>query len=102
MAMKEGKLWLRYNATTMSLVKNEEPVIGSVLRMAVLIHRQLDLFKLLELTIFEVGLLSVEPTHTVRGMQTCLIAGYRLNYVSLLTTWYLFLKVARHCLSVPL
>jgi hypothetical protein len=58
--------------------------------MTVTVHRKLDLFKAFGVdTIFEVGLLSVEPTHTGRGMQTCLIAGYRLNYVSLLTTWYI-------------
>ena len=39
--------------------------------MTVVVHRQLDLFKALGLdTIFEVGLLSVEPTHTGRGEQT--------------------------------
>jgi hypothetical protein len=71
----------------MSLVKNEEPLIDSVLRMTVTDNRQLDLFNLLGVyTIFEVGLLCVEPTHTGRGMQSCLIAGYRRNYVSLLTT----------------
>jgi hypothetical protein len=39
--------------------------------MTVMVHQQLDLFKALGLdTIYEVGLLSVEPTHTGRGMQT--------------------------------
>jgi len=71
--------------------------------MTVTVHRQLYLFKALGVdTIFKVGLLSVEPKHTVRGVQTCLIAGYRLKYVSLLTTRYLLLKLARHCLCVPL
>jgi len=87
----------------MSLVKNEYPLIVSVLRMIVTVHRQPDLFKALGVnTVLEVGLLSVEPTYTVRGVQTCLVAGYRRIYVSLLTTWYLFLKLARHCLTVPL
>jgi len=59
--------------------------------MIATVHRQLDLFKALGLdTIFELGMLSVEPTHTGRGMQTCLIAGYRWNYVLLLAIWYLF------------
>ena len=71
--------------------------------MIAMVHRQLDLFKTLGVeTIFELGMLSVEPTHTGRGMQTCLIAGYWQNYVPLLTTWYLFLKVALYCLAVPL
>jgi len=71
--------------------------------MIVMVHRQLDLFKAFGVdTIFELGLLSVEPTHTGRGMQTCLIVGYRRNYLPLLTIWYLFLNVARHCLAVLL
>jgi hypothetical protein len=58
--------------------------------MTVTVHRQLDLFKALGVdTIYEVGLLSVEPTHTGRGMQTCLIAGNRWNYASVLTAWYI-------------
>jgi hypothetical protein len=77
---------LRNIATTRSLVKNEEPLIVSVLRMTVTVHRQLDLFYPLGVdTILELGLLSVEPTHTGRGVQTCLIAGYWKNYVSVLT-----------------
>jgi len=69
--------------------------------MILTVHRQLDLFKVLGVdTIFELGLLSVEPTHTGRGMQNCSVAGYWRNYVSLLNIWYLFLKVARHCLAV--
>ena len=82
--------WSKENSTSRSLVTDEDPLIASIVRMTVTVHRQLDLFKALGVdTIFEVGLLSVEPTHTGRGMQTCLIAGYRLNYVSLLTTWYI-------------
>ena len=91
--MKQGKL----------LFTDEDPLIGNVVRMTVTVHRQLDLFKALGIdTIFEVGLLSVEPTHTGRGMQYSLIAGYWRNYLSLLTAGYAFLKVARHCLAVPL
>jgi hypothetical protein len=94
---------LRNKSTTRSLVTHEETLIATVLRMTVTDHRQLDLFKALGVdTILELGLLSVEPTHTGRGVQTCLIAGYRLNYVSVLTAWYLFLKVAPHCLAEPL
>ena len=92
-----------YISASRSFVTDEDPLIGNVLRMTLTVHRQLDLFKTLGVeTIYEVGLLSVEPTHTRRGMQTCLIAGYRRNYVPLLTTWYLFLKVALYCLAVPL
>jgi len=63
--------------------------------MTVTVHRQLDLFTALAVdTIFEVGLLSVEPTYTGRGVQTCLMAGSQLNYVSLLTIWYVFFRGA--------
>ena len=56
--------------------------------MTVMVHRQLDVFKAPGVdTIFEVGLLSVEPTHTGRGMQTCSVAGSMLIYVSLLKIW---------------
>ena len=85
--------WSRYKATSQSLDTDEDPLIASVLRIIAKVHRQLDLFKTLGVdTIFELGLLSVEPTHTGRGMQTCLIAGYRRNYVPLLTACYLFWK----------
>ena len=90
---KEWNSSLRYKATTRSLVKNEDPLIASVMSMTVTVHRQLKIFKAFGVdTIFKVGLLSVEPTGTVRGTQTCLIAGYRLNYLSLLTTYNCFLK----------
>jgi hypothetical protein len=87
-AMKDENFWLRYKATPRSLVTDEDPLIGSVVRMTVMVHRQLDLFKYLGVdTIFKVGLLSVEPTYTGRGMQTCSVAGSLLSYVSLLTVW---------------
>ena len=90
-ATKQGKLLFTKKVTSQSLVTDEDPLIGNVLRMTVTVHRQLDLFKVLGVdTIFELGMLSVEPTHTGRGMQTCLIAGYRRNYVPLLTACYLF------------
>ena len=92
-----------YRAASRSFVADDDPLNGNILRIIAMVHRQLDLFKALGVeTIFELGMLSVEPTHTGRGMQTCLIAGYRRNYVPLLTAWYLFLKVALHCLAVPL
>jgi hypothetical protein len=63
-----------------SLVTDEDPLNASVLRMVITVHRQLDLFKALGVdTIFELGMLSVEPTHTGRGMQARLIAGYPPN-----------------------
>ena len=84
-AMKQGKLLV----ITQSYV-----MIACVVRIIVTV-RLPDLFKAFGVnTLLEVGLLSVEPTHTGRGMQTCLIAGYRRNYISLLTTWYLFFRGA--------
>jgi hypothetical protein len=54
------------------LVAAEDPLIANVVRMLVTVHRQLDLFKALGVdTLFEVGLVSVEPTHTGRGENTC-------------------------------
>ena len=98
----KGISWLRHKLTSRSLVTDEDPLIGNVLRMTITVHCQLDLFKALGVdTIYELGMLSVEPTHTGRGMQTCLILVYRRNCVSLLTIRYLYLKVARHCLAVP-
>jgi hypothetical protein len=68
-ATKQGKLLVTIKATSRSFVTDEDPLIGSVVRMIVMVHRQLDLFKALGVDkIFEVGLLSVEPTHTGRGM----------------------------------
>lgn len=72
MAMKKGKLLVVTKSTSRSLVTDEDPLIGNVLRMITMVHKQLDLFKALRVdTIFELGMLSVEPTHTGRGMQTC-------------------------------
>ena len=72
MAMKKGKLLVVTKSTSRSLVTDEDPLIGNVLRMITMVHKQLDLFKALRIdTIFELGMLSVEPTHTGRGMQTC-------------------------------
>jgi GNAT superfamily N-acetyltransferase len=52
-----------------SLGPDEDPLIGNVLRMITMVHKQLDLFKALRVdTIFELGMLSVEPTHTGRGL----------------------------------
>ena len=71
MTMKQGNCLLRDKAMTLSFVIDEDPLIGNVMRMILSVHRQLDLFKSLGVdTIYEVGLLSVEPTHTGRGMQT--------------------------------
>jgi len=99
-ATKKGTLLVATKTTSRSLVTDEDPLIGNALRMIAMVHRQLDLFKALGVeTIFELVRMSVEPTHRGTGMQTCLIAGYRQNYVPLLT-WYLFLKVALHCLVV--
>jgi hypothetical protein len=40
--------------------------------MLITVHRQLDLFEAVGIdTFFEVGLVSVEPTHTGRGESTC-------------------------------
>ena len=74
--------------TKLHQVPYEDPLIGNKVRMTVMVHRQLDLFKALAVdTVLEVGLLSVEPTHTGRGMQTCSVAGSMLIYVSLLKIW---------------
>jgi len=82
---------LRYKATTRSLVKNEYPLIGNVVRMTITVHRQLDFFKSLGVdTIFKVGLLSVDPKHTGRGVGTCIFVAYWLNYLSLRTTYSCF------------
>ncbi|XP_023715533.1 uncharacterized protein LOC111868792 isoform X1 [Cryptotermes secundus] len=52
----------------------EDPLIANVVRMLITVHRQLDLFEALGVdTIFEVGLVSVEPTHTGRGLAVQLI-----------------------------
>jgi len=86
----KGSSCLRQNATSISLVTDEVPLFGNVLRMIATVHRQLDLFKALGLdTILELGMVSVKPTHTGRGMQTCLIAGSWRNYILLLAIWYL-------------
>ena len=85
--------WYRYEPTSLSLVTDEDPLIGNVLRMTVTACRKLDFSKVGLDTIIELGMLSVEPTHTGRGMQTCLIAGYRWNYVLLLAIWYLVWKL---------
>jgi hypothetical protein len=62
--------WLRYKATTRSHDTHEVPLIGSVVRMTVMVHRQLDLSKSFGVdSVFKVGLLSVEPTLTGRGVQ---------------------------------
>jgi hypothetical protein len=54
------------------LVTAEDPLIANVTRMLVIVHRQLDLFEAFGVdTCFEVGMLSVEPTHTGRGENTC-------------------------------
>jgi hypothetical protein len=88
---RKGNSWLRYKATTRSLVKNEVSLIGCVLRMTVTFHLQLDLYKSLGVdSIFKVGLLSVEPKHTGRGVGTCILVAYRLNYIWLLTTYSCF------------
>ena len=84
-AMKQGKLLVM----TQSYI-----TIACVVRIIVTV-RLPDLFKAFGVnTVLEVGLLSVEPINTVRGMETCLIAGYQRNCVSLLTTWYLFFRGA--------
>jgi hypothetical protein len=67
--MKQGKLLVMIKATSWSFVIDEDPLIANVVRMMLMVHRQLDLFKALGVdTIFELGMLSVEPTHTGRGM----------------------------------
>jgi hypothetical protein len=55
-----------------SLVAAEDPLIASVVRMLITVHRQLNLFEALGVdTIFELGLISVEPTHKGRGEKKC-------------------------------
>lgn len=57
-----------------SLGPAEDPLIANVVRMLVTVHRHLDLFEAVGLdTLFEVGLVSVEPTHTGKGLAVQLI-----------------------------
>jgi hypothetical protein len=52
-------------------VTAEDPLIANVVRMLITVHRQLDLFEAVGIdTFFEVGLVSVEPTHTGKGENT--------------------------------
>jgi hypothetical protein len=62
----------RLSFSAISFVTAEDPLIASVVRMLITVHQQLNLFEELGVdTIFEVGLLSVEPTHTGRGEKIC-------------------------------
>jgi hypothetical protein len=62
----------RSSFSAISFVTAEDPLLASILRMFITVHHQLNLFEALGVdTIFEVGLLSVEPTHTGRGEKTC-------------------------------
>jgi hypothetical protein len=67
----EGTLSVTILAAISLLVPAEDPLIANVVRMLITVHRQLDLFEAFGLdTLFEVGLVSVEPTHTGRGENT--------------------------------